>query len=85
MFSGEPDQKTAAVNARFLGVPVQLYLQVLHSQLRMLHEAALSRATGAAKSGVPSMESWERRGFLDVSQPGSGTDSQNLQHSKALS
>lgn len=63
----------------FLGVPGQLYPQVLHLQLRQLHEAALSRARKKVKSSrTQSVESepMDSRSFVDedASEPGSFND-----------
>lgn len=77
-------QMTVTKNSRrrwrpFLGVPGQLYPQVLHLQLRQLHEAALSRARKKVKSSrTQSVESepMDSRSFVDedASEPGSFND-----------
>lgn len=78
-------QMTVTKNSRrrwrpFLGVPGQLYPQVLHLQLRQLHEAALSRARKKVKSSRTQSvepEPMESRWFVDedASEPGSFNDS----------
>lgn len=74
-------QMTVTKNSRrrwrpFLGVPGQLYPQVLHLQLRQLHEAALSRARKKVKSSRTQSVESESRWFVDedASEPGSFND-----------
>ena len=79
LFSDDCDQNSRRRWRPFLGVPGQLYPQVLHLQLRQLHDAALSRARKKVKSSrTQSVESepMESRWFVDedASEPGSFND-----------